>query len=132
MTNPLERLLVDEETFDLEMLSEVLAGRVSIMSRSGDIRLVGPALKLPKKHQILLYLLARKAAKHLKKLDDDGITSRDLASSVGMKVGPVSGQLTFLKQESVVELAEGRYSVPGYAVERARNAVLAASKGKAG
>ncbi len=130
MTNPLTDLVVDETKFDLDLLASMLRGQVNIMSGTGEVRLSAAALDLPKKYQVLVFLLGRKAAKVLGKAADEATSGREIASALGMEPNPVSGHLTFLKADGFVRLNDGKYSVPGYAVEKAKIVLEAQRKGK--
>lgn len=117
MENPLERLLVSATELDRDMLATTLAGLVQIDKDTGEIRLTREAIPLPKRLQILVYLMARKAAKGLNLISEEGIASSELTSKLGMRGGPARGLLSLLVKERLVDNVNGKYSVPNYAVE---------------
>jgi len=117
MTDPLERLIASGAELDREMLATILADLVWIDKDSHEVRFKQKATKLPKKVQILTYLMARKAAKALDLISEEGIVSSELTSKLGMSGGTVRGQLSILGKDRLIDSVGGKYFVPNYAIE---------------
>ena len=117
MTNPLERLVVSGEELDQELLATVLVDLVAVEKSSGEIRFTSKAMKLSKSRQILLFLLGRKAAKALGFIEDEAIAPAEMEPKLGMKGGPLRGQLSVLKKSRLAQSDAGKYFVPNYALE---------------
>jgi len=117
MADPLERLVVSGAELDREMLATVLTDLVWIDKDTGEIRLTQKGVQMSKKLQILIYLMARKAAKALDLISEEGLTSSKLTSKLGMSGGTVRGQLSILSKERLIDSTGGKYFVPNYAVE---------------
>lgn len=128
MSDPLEKLLVSAIELDRELLATVLADLVKIDKDSGEIRFTSKATKLPKRLQILLYLMGRKAAKALGLVAEEAIASKEMASKLGMGGGPLRGQLSRLSKERLVESVQGKYQVPNYAFESVKALLEEASR----
>jgi len=95
---------------------------------TGEVRFTAKAAKLPKRTQILLLLLGRKAAKALNLIEEAAIRPSEMQTMLGMKGGPLRGQLFQLKRDRLVQSEAGKYTVPNYALE----AVKALLEGEAG
>ena len=125
----LNALIVSESALNRRLLGATLKGLLQIVEESGAILLTLQAQGLPKKLQIVTYLLGRKAAKALGNLDEEAIPSSELSKAVGMSPGATRGQLSFLKKDGLVDVTDHKHFVPGYAVERAAQAISAAREG---
>lgn len=123
MSDPLRKLIVSGQDLDRELLATVLSGLVMIEGGSGEIRLTAKAAKLPKKIQILLWLLGRKAAKAMELIREEGLSSGEMEKMTGMKGGSLRGQLSILKKERLVHSRDGKFTVPGYAVEYVKEVI---------
>ena len=117
MTDPLNRILVSGEDLDRAMLATVLVGLVQIDKVSGDVRFSARSAKLTKKMQILLLLLGRKAAKAMGLIDTEATGPKEMEPVLGLKGGPLRGQLFQLKKERLVQAVKGKYLIPNYAIE---------------
>lgn len=120
MVDPLEKLLVDREELDREMLATVLADLVHIDKSSGGIVLTRKATQFPKKIQLLVYLAGRKAAKALNLIEKEETSSGAIQSALGMSGGTVRGQLSILAKERLVSNASGSYFLPNYSIEQVK------------
>lgn len=118
MEDPLAKLLVSGKELDRQLVATVLNNRVRIDRDNGDVTLVGDALQLPKRTQILLYLLARKAARALDVIPQESISPKELENKIGMTGGSLRGMLATLRKERLVDGAGRRYTIPNYAVEK--------------
>ena len=117
MIDPLEKLVRSGTELDKELLATVLAGLVWIDKDSGEVRFTPEGTRLPKKLQILAYLLGQKAAKALGLVSEELIAPKELATKLGMGGGPLRGQLSMLKKERLVDTKNGKYYIPNYAIE---------------
>jgi len=117
MTDPLEKLVVSGIELDRELLATVLADLVRIDKDSGEIRLTQEGAKLPKKLQILTYLIGRKAAKALGLVSEEPISSKELTSKLAMSGGSLRGQLSIFSKERLIASEKGKHWVPNYAIE---------------
>lgn len=120
MVDPLQRLVASSTELDREMLATVLADMAWIDKDTGEIRLTREAVQMSKKLQILIYLMARKAAKALGLISEEGISPSELTSTLGMSGGTVRGQLFILSKERLINSSGGKYWVPNYAIELAK------------
>ena len=120
MVDPLEKLVVDREELDRDLLATVLGGLVHIDKSSGEIVLTREATQLPKKIQLLLYLAGKKAAKALNLIEKEESSPSSIQSALGMSGGTVRGQLSVLAKERRVSSTSGSYILPNYAVEQVK------------
>jgi DNA-binding IclR family transcriptional regulator len=67
--------------------------------------------------------MARKAARALGLIVEEGIAPTELTSKLGMSGGTVRGQLFILSKERLIDNAGGKYIVPNYAVELVKASV---------
>ncbi len=130
MENPLESLIVSGEEVDKNLLVTVLADLVRVEKSTGEIRFIGVAPKLPKRIQILLFLLGRKAAKALDLIEEEAIAPSEMEVKLGVKGGPLRGQLFQLKNDRLVQSEGGKYRVPNYALEAVKELLGARTGGK--
>lgn len=130
MENPLERLTVSGEALDRELLATVLQGLVMVETGTGEIRFTSRVAKLAKRTQILLLLLGRKASSALGFIEDEAISPSEMETKLGMKGGPLRGQLSQLRKERLVQSDGGKYTVPSYAVENVGELVQSAARSK--
>ncbi|MBI2935771.1 MAG: hypothetical protein HYY31_03045 [Chloroflexi bacterium] len=130
MKDPLQKLIVSGGELDKELLATVLADLVRLEKGSGEIRFTAMAAKLPKRTQIVLLLLGRKAAKALGLTDEEAIAPSEMEGTLGMKGGPLRGQLFQLKGARLVQSVGGKYLVPNYAIEPAKELIQAKVGGK--
>lgn len=129
MTDPLEKLFVSSEELDQELLATVLMDLAKIDRDSGEIRFTSKAVRLPKKLQILIYLMSRKAARAHSVISEELISSKELAPKLGIGGSSLRGQLSDFTKERLVESKSGRYWVPNYAIERVKE-LLEQARGK--
>ena len=129
MTDPLEKLVVSGDELDKEMLTTVLADLARIEKGSGEIRFTSKAAKLPKNQQILLFLLGRKAAKALSLIEEESIGPMGMEPKLGMKGGPLRGQLAVLKKSRLVQSDGGKYFIPNYAIEPVKELITGRKEG---
>lgn len=131
MQDPLEPLLVNGQELDRQLLATVLSGLIQIDKLSGEIRLTGKAVGLPKKHQILVYLLGRKAAKAMDRIEEEAISPKEMERELGIDGGPLRGQLSNLRKAHLVQAKGGKYYVPNFAVEAVKKYLTAKSSKEA-
>jgi len=121
MAEPLEKLVISSVDVDRELLATTLMNLVRIDKDKGEIRLTLEAIRLPKKLQILVYLMGRKAATALGILPDEPIAPKDLASKLGRGGSALRGQLATLSgKEHLIKNEAGKYWVPNYTVEQVK------------
>ena len=128
MTDPLEKLIVSGAELDRELLATVLADLVRIDKDSGEIRFTRKGATLPKKLQILTYLIGRKAAKALGLVPEEPISSKELTTKLGMGGGPLRGQLSILKKERSIDTKDAKHYVPNYAIDQVKVLLEQASR----
>lgn len=129
MTDPLEKLFVSSEELDRELLTTVLTDLAQIDRDSGEIRFTSKAVRLPKKLQILIYLMSRKAARAYGVISEELISPKELASKLGIGGSSLRGQLSDFTKERLVESKSGKHWVPNYAIERVKE-LLEQARGK--
>lgn len=120
MVDPLEKLLVNREELDREMLATALAGLVHIDKNNGEIVLTRKTTQFPKKMQLLVYLASRKAAKALNLVEKEETSSSAIQIALGMSGGTVRGQLSMLVKDRLVKNNKGDYFLPNYSVDQVR------------
>lgn len=123
MVDPLEKLLVNREELDREMLATFLSDLVYIDKNSGEIVLTKNSTLFPKNKQLLIYLAARKAAKALNLIVEEEISPSAIQSALGMSGGTVRGQLSILAKERYIANNKGKYYLPNYAVEQVKTLI---------
>lgn len=128
MTDPLEKLIVSGTELDRELLATVLVDLVRIDKDSGEIRFTRNGATLPKKLQILTYLMGRKAGKALDLVPEEPISSKELTMKLGMSGGSLRGQLSMLKKERLIDTKDAKHYVPTYAIEEVKALLEQTSK----
>lgn len=118
--NPLEQLYVDAEEVDREKLAEALRGIIGIDEDTGEPYFMGEFGKLNNKEKIVAYLLYRKAAVSLNKIDKsaEGQSSREIADETGVNYKTVTGwvsKLDFVEKDD----NRGGHYIPGYETDTA-------------
>ena len=118
--DPLKKLYLNTEEMDRERLADVLKGRIGIDEETGDPYFMGEFSKLNNKQKIVTYLLYRKAAVALNKIDGDkeGVKSQIISDEIGVKYDSVRSWLSKMDYIEKNGDKEGYY-IPGYAMNEA-------------
>ncbi|MBU1167542.1 hypothetical protein KKC60_04010 [Patescibacteria group bacterium] len=115
MTDPLDKLIVDEEKSpNLETLANSVNGYLRV-SKQGTILYDKTFHKLPNNKKVLLYLLARKiiSIKGLRENFTEGIKSNSIGEEIGVEYKDVRTYLSgHLK--GVVKNDNGLWFIPNY------------------
>lgn len=120
MTNPLERLLVDADEVNLELLASGLQPYVAIDIKSGDLHFRPDYSMLHAKRKVLVCLLGQKAAALLGKSDGEVLTPKAIEVSTGLPGGTVRGKLLELKNERLITPdGPGKYRVAPHQIGKA-------------
>lgn len=120
MNDPLDGLIVDAREVDRERLASCLAGRVAVDGETGQLVLLEGFQNLQQaKLQILLYLLGRKAARLLDRIDTEAVPRKEVAEATGIPVGTVGRVVRELADDRLVSQdANKRYFVPSHQLSR--------------
>lgn len=118
--DPLEELYVDKEEFNRERLSQTLKRYIGIDKETGDPVFRGNWSELDNKRKIVTYLLYRRAAVALGKIDEDniGILPKKLAEEIGLNHNTIRSYLSQL-EFAQNDKKRGGYFIPAYALEEA-------------
>jgi hypothetical protein len=115
--DPLERLLVTQDEVNREMLAEVLAPYVKIAKESGSIVQLPAFGQLTNAEKILIFLLARKAAKSLGvKIEREEVSPKEISNMTGINYDSVKPTVSALAKKRILHKAGELYFVPGHAV----------------
>lgn len=120
MEDPLQKLVVDATELDRELLATVLSNLIRIDKITGEIRFTPKSAALPKKFQVLAYLMGRKATKALGLVGEEAVSPKELGTKLGIGGGPLRGQLSLFKKERLLDVQNGKYYVPNYAIEQVK------------
>ncbi|MFC7044614.1 hypothetical protein ACFQH6_03560 [Halobacteriaceae archaeon GCM10025711] len=118
--NPLERLHVDADQINRELLADALEGVIGIDEDSGEAKHLAGYTDLDNIEKFVARLLYRVAAVDLGHFEDDevGAESGAFGDVVGVDDSTIRqyvGKLDFVENES----ERGGYYIPGYSLEAA-------------
>ena len=118
--DPLDALFVDTREIDRAALASALAAYVVIDSATNDIRLLPAADDLNSRRQVLVVMLALKAAHLVGAIDHAQATPKRLSEASGIPGGTVRPSLADLvKWRMITKCADGSYVIEGHNVDHA-------------
>jgi hypothetical protein len=128
--DPLERLLVSQEDVNRELLAEVLSPYVQISKGTGEVVQLPSFSKLTNAEKILVFLLARKAAKSLGLSQvREGVSPKEISSMTGVNYDSVKPTVSALAKKQHLLQKEGEnYSVPNHAILHVREMLAPARR----
>lgn len=117
-TDPLARLVVDQQEVDRGLLATVLQPHVALdLNREAFSFRRGSRSSLKNAQVVLVTLLARKALVLLGAEMEEPLTPKELESLTGMKGGSIRPALKTLADDGAIRRDEaGRYFVPDFAL----------------
>lgn len=124
MTNPLEDLVVDEEAINKELLYETLKPFVRIVRQSKQFTFTSEFNSLEPKQKIIVFLLGQKAKKSLRFVEDEKTNPKLIASEIGLPEGTVYPYVRDLEKIAMLKNDNGKYYIPNYALEQAKNFLM--------
>jgi hypothetical protein len=119
--DPLTDLLVDKQELDRKTLAEILAQYSKLDKSTGQVILTPAFAKLANAGKILVFLLARKAAKNLSlPMEHEEATPMEISSQTGMNYDSVKPTVSLLYKKRVLAKSGKSYYVPDHAILSAR------------
>jgi predicted transcriptional regulator len=119
----LEDLLVDEDELTEELLTRTLSPYAGIGNESGAFVPTERFNSLESKSQTTVVLLIRKAAYELDLAEDEGASPKEIAELSGINHNTVKTAVRELADMNLVVNNDGRYSIPTYNYESARDLI---------
>lgn len=129
-TNPLDKLFVESHSLDYELLANAILPYVRL-HKGGEIELTWEGEQLTFRQKLLAFLLARKALKESRVIEDEAIGPSEIEKDTGWNGGSIRPTLAKLKKEKLVRNAnseEGGYFVPNYALKTVSEILRSASQ----
>jgi len=115
--DPLSNLLLDAEEIDRASLARVLHDYVGIDSKSGKIIQKASFNKLSARQKLLAFLLGKKVAKLLGKLDIELTSPKNIQDETGIPKGTVNPKLRELVDNRLVsQTKEGEYYIESHQI----------------
>jgi hypothetical protein len=115
--DPLAKLLLDSEEVDRASLARALHDFVGIDSRTGKVVLKPGFNKLTSRKKVLAYLLGKKVAKLLGKIDNELTSPKDIPLGTGIPKGTVNPKLRELSDARLVsQTKEGEYFIESHQI----------------
>lgn len=123
--NPLNRIVVEGDKIDLELLADTVApfAKIYRVGDKADIRLTDEGRELNYTKQILVYLLARKAIAYLDNPpiseEEQGLSPSELEEKTRIKGNTLRPTLRRLVDEQLLSNDKqfGGYHIPNYALK---------------
>jgi hypothetical protein len=115
--DPLNKLLLDAEEIDRASLARALHDYVGVDNKDGKVVLKPSFNKLTVRKKILAYLLGKKVAKLLGKVENELTLPKDVIVQTGMPKGTVNPKLRELSQARLVsQTKDGEYYIESYQI----------------
>jgi hypothetical protein len=115
--DPLENLLVAQEDVNRELLAEVLSPYVKISKETGEVIQLPAFGQLTNAEKILVFLLARKAAKSLGiQLTREGVSPKEISGMTGVNYDSVKPTVSGLAKKHILQKEGEGYFVPNHAI----------------
>jgi len=123
--DPLSGLLLDAGEIDRTRLATALQGLLGIDKATGTIVLKPEFNRLPARSKVLAFLLGRKVAKLLGKVESEAVPPKSIAAETALPSGTVKPAVrTLLEARLISQTDEGEYYVGSHqvtgAIERLR------------
>lgn len=110
--DPLDKLIVDENEINRELLATILNGVVTIGKQSGQI-IRQPAFDdLVSKQQVAVLLLAHRVRYERDLVDSEWAAPAELAEQSGMASGTVRPKIRELTEDGIAEENDSTYRIP--------------------
>ncbi len=115
--DPLSNLLLNAQDIDRASLARVLQDFLGIDKTSGKVILKPGFNKLSSRQKVLAYLLGKKVAKLLGKIDNELTSPKDIPDETGIPKGTVNPKLRELFESHLVKQSkEGEYYIDSYQI----------------
>jgi len=115
--DPLSKLLLDAEEIDRASLARVLHDYVGVDSKTGKIIQKASFNKLSARQKLIAYLLGKKVAKILGKVDIELTSPKDIQNETGIPKGTVNPKLRELVDGRLVsQTKEGEYYIESHQI----------------
>jgi hypothetical protein len=115
MVDALDKLIVDGENLNLDLLADIIFEYLRFDKKTGEIMLNEKFYKLKDLQKILIYLLGRKVVviKKLQENFEEKISPKDISNIIG---GDLAKYRVYLTRElkDIVKSDKGKYFVPNY------------------
>lgn len=110
--DPLENLLLDAQEVDRAKLAAALKGILGVDTKTGRVVPMPGFVKLTSRQKLLAYLLGRKVANLLGKLEIEPVSAKDVQADTRLPRGTVSPKLRELFDDKLAsQNAEGQYYI---------------------
>jgi hypothetical protein len=117
--DPLDRLFIDDDEINRELLADVLDGLVQI-TRKGHM-LPRPKYKdLTTKQKIVVYILTCKALAAREMIDSEAVGSTEVSQATDIPRGTVSPYLNQFEDDGLVVNEDGGYYIPNHRLTKAK------------
>ena len=114
--DPLSKLLLDAQEIDREAF-RVLQDYVGIDSKSGKVILKASLIKLSARRKVLAYLLGKKVAKLLSKIDNELTLPKEISDETSIPKGSVNPKLRELLEKRLIkQTKEGEYYIHSHQI----------------
>jgi predicted transcriptional regulator len=117
----LEKLLVDEQSMNREILHDLLNDYVRIGKQSGDLIPQERFHEMTAKQKTLIVLLAQKARAELDMVESEWMTPGGISTQSGVNKNTVYPTVRELDNEGLIESDDGSYQIPSYSIDRVRD-----------
>lgn len=115
--DPLENLLLDAQEVDRALLARALQDVLGIDKVTGKLILQPRFNKLSARQKVVGYLLGKKVAKLLGKIEDEGTSPKDITLETGIPKGTINPKLRELFDDHLVsQTKEGEYYVQSHQI----------------
>lgn len=116
MNDPLSSLVVNRQEVDRTRLAAALKDRIGVDSKSGEVVLLNGFADLGSaKTKVLAYLLGKKAAALLGRVDEEGAGPTAISEELGIPIGTVGRVLRELASDRIAaQDDQRRYLVPSH------------------
>lgn len=110
--DPLDKLIVDENKVNRELLASILDGLVTIGKESGQIIRQPPFDELVSKQQVAVLLLAHRVRYERDLIESEWASPAELAEESGMASGTVRPKIRELAKDDIAEENDSEYRIP--------------------
>lgn len=118
--NSLEKLILKED-LNKDILVSILAQFIKIIPSDGKIILLPDYPKLKNKEQIIVLLLAFKAARELGFRDREDVSPREIEQTSQIVGSTIRGILGDLMTEKILIREKGKYRIPNFSLYTLKN-----------
>ncbi len=127
--DPLEKLVVAQEDVNRNLLADVLAPYVQISKGTGEVIQLPSFSKLTNAEKILVFLLARKAAKTLGLAQvREGASPKEISGMTGVNYDSVKPTVSALAKKHFLQKEGEYYFVPNHAILHVKEMLAAARR----